>query len=816
MDSKHFVPHHRFCGDEETGMTSVIPQGLQRKIVRFSLIAIIALGLVQMGSGQILLSQPVTQMFKVFRAYDLFPNIPMPDVNKNPLGGSSFAPAGPMTPINPLEGESDRLLNIIQGGNRSYSSGDILTIVGQVKAIYKGYTFSAKRVRINRVTQVFILQDNAELVGAGAKVRAQEIIIDFKNQTYQAFAGKADLKPALVGGQLLSDAYLKGQSAHGSNRESFVTFGDITTCDLQKPHYDIRARSIDIRYGTRIIFRHLTVDLLGKPLISLPFLSLPLDNRTYQNLPVFGENSVEGYYEKTNYGIPLKGGGTLLTREDYMTRLGAGLGATYLYQNLKGLHQYAGDIGFYAVTGSKTLDLNADDAIGLGFGKFQFNGTVQNDDYLVAPQSKLINTRGLLTIPDRYGASSVGLTYNRNSSSGFASTQQSLSLTETQNFGTKYGVNANATYNDSSSSYTNSSGNNSVDNKSLNLSFTASDNLKSATAVFNYQRTVPIGTIQNFYTGTQSTPELTLQSDSSKLFGQKFGINYPFQVKASIGQYGDPNSGGEITRDFFSFNLNKQLEDRGNHNSLAIQSQFTQGLYSDNTAQYTMGLGLQYHHPLGKDTAVDLSYNYLHPEGFSPLGIDASGKLNLATFGFSVRPLSDLLFGIQTGYDAIQIEQHQTPWQIVSLRTEYNVGKWFLLRSLATYDPFAKSWANVRFDASYKPGATYVGLSARYDAINHVWGNLNGFVQALKWGRSKIDLLASFNGFSGRIESEQLNLTYDLHCAEAVLQVVNNQTGFQNGLQLAFFIRLKALPFGSIFGAGTRGQPIGLGTGVGY
>lgn len=792
-------------------MICVRSQGL-----RWGAVVLAGCSLTSVGLGQTAPAQAVTQMFKLFRAYDLFPIIPQIDTNKNPLESSTFANSGPIAPVNPLAGQEDRELHLIQGGNSSSFKDNILTIVGPVKGTFRGYTFSGKRVTINRITQVFILQDDAELIGSGATVRADEIIVDFVHQSYQAFASNADLKPSLVGGQLLDDAYTHGQSARGDSKESFVAFGDITTCDLQKPHYDIRARSIDIRYGRRITLRHVTVDLLGKKLFSLPFLSLPLDDRTYQNLPVFGQNPVEGYYMKTNYGIPLRGDNTLLTREDYMSKLGIGLGATYLYQNLKGLHQYAGDIGFYGVTGSRTLDITADDAIGLGFGKLQINGTYQNDDYLVAPQSKILNTRALLSVPDRYGVSSFGWNLSENASPGFQSNQQTFSLSESQNFGFKYGLNSNITYNDSSSNYTNGSGNNFVDNRSVNVGFTATDDLKEATASLNYQKTIPVGTIQNFFTGTQAAPELSLTSTSTKLFGREFGANYPFQVQASIGEYGDPNSGGDITRDYFAFNFNRQLQDHGNHNSLNITSQFAQGIYSDDTAQYKLGLGLAYTHPLGKDTNFNLSYNYLRPEGFTPLGIDSSGKLNLASMGLTIRPMSDLLFGVQTGYDAIQLEQHQTPWQVVSFRTEYNVGTWFLVRSLATYDPFVKSWANIRFDFSYKPGATFVGLSARYDAINHVWGSLNGFVQALKWGRAKIDLLAAFNGFSGRIQSEQINLVYDLHCAEAVLQVVNNQTGFQNGLSLAFFIRLKALPFGSIFGAGTRGQPIGLGTGIGY
>jgi len=90
------------------------------------------------------------------------------------------------------------------------------------------------------------------------------------------------------------------------------------------------------------------------------------------------------------------------------------------------------------------------------------------------------------------------------------------------------------------------------------------------------------------------------------------------------------------------------------------------------------------------------------------------------------------------------------------------------------------------------------------------------FLDGLKMGRTKLGAILNFNGFTGRFDSQQYSMTYDLHCAEAVMTVINQNTGFNPGTTYQFFIRLKALPFNSSFGTGSRGQALGTGTGIGY
>ena len=82
-----------------------------------------------------------------------------------------------------------------------------------------------------------------------------------------------------------------------------------------------------------------------------------------------------------------------------------------------------------------------------------------------------------------------------------------------------------------------------------------------------------------------------------------------------------------------------------------------------------------------------------------------------------------------------------------------------------------------------------------------------------KMGRTTLSTLLQFDGYTQRFDTQQYQVVYDLHCAEAVFSLLSQNTGFRPGNQFQFFIRLKAIPFDGNFGLGTRGQPVAANTG---
>jgi len=690
-------------------------------------------------------------------------------------------------------------LEIIRGDNYR-RDGDKVTLEGGVEFIYRGYRTLADRAEGDLGTEIFTLIGNVKVIGTDATiVEGTTVEIDYRNRTFRAIDSRAILPPAFFGNRAKAPVYTFGGTTSGTEKRVFGIDSRFTTCEYEQPHFDIESSSTDYRPGKRIIFRNARVQLFGHTIFSLPFLSIPLDSRRPKYLPEFGYSADEGYYVKARYGIPLRDGSVFDSRLDLMTRLGVGFGGDYAYQK----EAFSGTASLYKIIGkSDAIVLNNTHQQQFKWGTLGIDNSYQRDYYLTSPDSTLLSTRIQAGIPQ--GSANTNLTYNRYSSdfSGSRSVNQTFSVNDNRAIG-KFQTNFDITYQDNFNQYP---GSTDYSQKSIDFRARGTQDLKQANLAVEYTRTIPVGDTANFYSGGDKTPVVTLSSDAMRLFGPKASQSLGLRTNLSVGEFGDLQS-NRVQRYAFDVDVNKP--DRSDNRFKAdYQASFKQGLYSDDTAQYTVGGGLNLKYRLGTNTSANVRYQYLRPEGYSPVSIDRAGNYHLATTDISVRPQKYVLLAAQTGYDFNRAKTNNEAWQQLGLRAEFNPAGYFGMRALATYDTISKLWSSVRIDSTYIPGATFMSVGARYDGIRGAWSNLDLFLNSLKVGRTRFSASASYNGFTKQVDGYQVNAIYDLHEADAIITVSEFRTGFRPGREISFFIRLKAFPTDTLFGIGRQGQPL--------
>lgn len=753
------------------------------------------------GHAQVAVFGPTGSMIRSLQEHAQIPTL---DPNAPKADGDSAKLPDPQ--------DEDKSLQLVKSGPASFSDGDV-TIKGPVEFFFRGYHMFADDVVGNRNTAIFSLKGNVMLIGKDAVVSGDSITVDFNKKTYHATKSSEDVKPSLLKGSFLKDVYGKGQDIYGSSNEQQILFGDLTTCDLPNPHYDIAADNIIVRPGKRAIFRRAKIKLFGRTIIRIPYLVIPLDDRNYNNTPIVGQSPIEGYYIKYRYGVPLHGDNILFTHTDLMTKLGVGLGADYLYRS----RLSHGDLQVYTILGpGEMLKVSNDHNQRFNWGTLSLRTDFEKNNYLVNPGATTESVQALLAFPQRNNTV-TRLTINQSgsSSNGYSSNNESVSVSDTRRWTQKISTNVSLDYQENGTKYAGSTGANSQTNQTLNVRTNVTDDLDKATAELTYQKMVPIGSTQAISGANNQTPVVTLSSDARKLIGPDFAQNWPFHTSLSIGEFTDQTHGNQITRDYFDFGFTKIDKSQGAFHS-DVQGEFKQGMYSDGTAEYVLNFADTESYRISKQSSFNLRYNYLRPYGYSPLGIDFTGQTNTASADFSYKVIKSVSIGAQSGYDLLRLQQHLEAWQPVGARLEFQPADYFTFRAQSTYDTFVGAWSNVRLDLSYKPGATFLSMGGYYDGLRHTWSNASMFLDGLKMGRTKLGAILNFNGFTGRFDSQQYSMTYDLHCAEAVMTVINQNTGFNPGTTYQFFIRLKALPFNSSFGTGSRGQALGTGTGIGY
>lgn len=705
------------------------------------------------------------------------------------------------------QADNRNLIQIVgEPPSQTIRQGNHVRWIGGAHIRYRGYDVIADEVDGDTRTNIFTARGNVKVIGVDGVVRGEVVTVNFDDRTFQAESGNVELRPSFVQGRVLDDIYVKGVRAYGSEREVWGEEGAFTTCNLDHSHFEIEAARVNLRPYRRVILRNVRFKLFDKTLFKLPFMSVPLDESRERYTPDIGQSPDEGYYIKNYIGVPTSDPNDNLTaRVDYMTKLGSGLGGNLLYQRAL----MAGLFKAYAVLGNvDTLNLENDHRQRFGRSELRVKNTFERDNYLNSPNSTIWRSTNSLAL-----GQGTNLSYGRssNESSGFRSINEVYGLQDQRQLG---GMKTSAMFNYVNNSSAGFSGS-STRREELDVRLAAERNLKLATATLEYIRSIPIGETSGFLSSTERTPLLTLKSDAKRLFGEDFNRRLPFNTELSFGEFVAGRTGDRFGRTNFDLNFNRR-DNPQNRSTLTLNGRFRQGFYSDDTAQYVTGLNVAYRYGLGKDTSLNLRYSFLRGYGFSPLPIDRVGKTNFLSTDLSIRPFRTLLFGAGTGYDFLLEEREQVAWQTVGFRTEYTPARWLQFRTYSTYDPRAHSFSNVRMDFAYQPGATRLIGGVRWDAIRHTWANANLRVDGFKWGRLLVSSVLAYNGYLKKFEAQHYVFTYDLHCAEAVLEFIDNPVGFRSGRQILFFIRLKALPFDTPFGLGTRGQPIGGGTGRDY
>ncbi|MFQ3676969.1 MAG: hypothetical protein SNJ74_03395 [Fimbriimonadaceae bacterium] len=705
----------------------------------------------------------------------------------------------------PVSGRESDSLRVIRAGSIS-RAGDTVLLSGGAHLFYRGYDMFADEIEGNLATSVFTLKGSAKIIGAEAVVEGGRITVNTDARTFTSEGASAVLRPRLLEDRVLSDLFVRGGQTFGS--ESLILSRDsfFTTCDLERPHYHFDSRTTEVRPSKRVILRDVRIHVLERTIFRLPYVSIPLDDRRERYTPEVGQGDVEGYFVKNRFGVDVGPRRTLDTYLDYFSKLGVAYGGRLGWESTRA----EGFLRGYAITGqTDSLEFIGGYRQLFGNQLLLADANFQRRNFFNAPESTIFNSRLQYVVPQGPNQSRFSFTRNTNASPTFETTSQIFTVVDQRFFGPRTRLNSELGWVKSDSI---SQIGSDVTRQQVDLRFRGSQDIGTAIAELEYQRSIPVGETQNFRSGAERTPVLSLRSDSGRLFGSGTRWAWPFQAELSVGEFGEARLANRITRTSFDFQANRR--DPG-VSRLGFQSnlRFRQGIYSDDTAQYTIGLNSTFRWTFAPNSTLNLRHNYLRQEGFTPLAIDRSGRNHLLSADIGYQALRTLNLAAQTGYDLLGEQSLDSRWQRVGVRADWRPREWFQFRSLATYETSVQAWSNLRFDLGWQAGDTFVAAAARYDGIRQQWGSLNLYVEGLKYGRTKLSAILAYNGYLKRFEARHYSITYDLHCTEAILEILENNFGGQAGRQINFFIRIKAFPMDTNFGSGRRGQPIGIGTG---
>lgn len=717
-------------------------------------------------------------------------------------------------------------LVIERSGEQEFREG-VWTLKGGVKGRWGSRLFQGEGARVDTRLNTLEVTGEGLVNDGGEKIAGEMVRYDLTNRSFSFANGEVRLSPQRIGGGVRGPLFVKGADFRGTDLRYEIRGCGLTTCEHDHPHYELTAGYGDIVPGRQATLYDVRLRVLGRTWFRVPALTVPLTQGSDRFLPQVGQSPDEGYFVKARFGQPVGDGRTLDFLTDAMSKLGLGLGAAYAYFGAT-----EGAARLYGVFGrndSRVLSWNHRQR--LGGGTLNLDTLWQQSLYLNAPDTTVSSLRGLWSRTGAFGSTTVSAFRSGTQTAGFRSANQNLSVSDQRTWGgaaqprtgrearlaesleQKNAVRSRPTRTRPLTTRVdvnwfgseNVSGSTRSDSERLDLKLNAQRGFEGFDAEFAYERAIPISGGGRFLGGRDRTPFLGLTSDLQRLGLARGTLRSDLTL--SVAELTDPGQGRPITRWFFEGGAGDGLRG-GGRLSGSWSGRFRQGLYSDDTAQYVLSGDARLAYTWARGSSFEVTYRTLKSDGFTPLSLDRTGRTDQFSFGVRYQASRSLNWSVQSGYDVLNGWRGQVPWQTVSVLGEYERPD-VRARLTSTYDPFVGTWSFARLDMDGQWRGARFSAGIRYDARRSTWAGANVFLGGLRIGKTTVSTVLDYNGYTKRIESQQWQLAYDLHCVEAVLEVIDNRAGFRAGRTIGLFVRIKALPSGDPFGIGRRGQSVG-------
>ncbi|MCX7925781.1 MAG: hypothetical protein N2554_08235 [Fimbriimonadales bacterium] len=685
-----------------------------------------------------------------------------------------------------------------QGALRYESASD--TVQGEaIAARWREYLLEGTRFRGAPRKAEYRFWDGVRLTSENLLAQGRELTLFARERRWTLLDGRAELKPAFTQNRLLDSLYLQGARLEGVENRVHAEQCTATTCGLEHPHFHWSAATLDATAGDRAVLRDVRLRILGRTVLSIPYVAVPLREGDVSPLPDAGFTEEEGFYLRYAVAYLLAQGALGNARFDLMQKRGLGLN---LQQN------YArGDLNLYLL---RDLRQRADSITGrwqhgqnLGAIQTRWNAEYRRNSYQLFSENTAWNLRTDWSLPTRTGQSRLSLAESRNRTGAFENANRTLSIGDTRLHG-RLQSNLSGEYLEFENAFSGTRTGNRQWNLRANLRY---DLEREMNLQFDFERFIPVGEATVFG-GLERLPELSFSASARSL-----GLPLPeSQLRLSVGRFVEGFQ-SRIARERYAFEWQGRSGDFTRNVAPRPATfwsyRFRQSFYSDETAQYLLQSILEQQLPLGRRSSLNLRWNYLRPYGYSPLGLDRTGVYNLLNGELRWLVGGGWSLAAQSSYDLLAADKGRDPWSLLNVNLEFQPAEWLRWRTQLSYDPNRERWRSLQTDLQWRFGDSRLALAARYDPERARWGSLFLRVDALKWGRSRISFLTQYNGYLNRFEARQALWVYDLHCAELEIRYIDNPFGFRRDTGLQVFIRLKALPSFSRYGYGQLGQPAG-------
>jgi LPS-assembly protein len=201
--------------------------------------------------------------------------------------------------ISPVYGEEEEPLFLESADKFEYlkiksEGSEVISVEGKVRLRYKEMKLSAEKMEINLKTKDLFAQGDVSYIKGKEKIYGEKM-------TYNLDTERGVFEKTRA---VLEEVFHKSKRVEKlSEKEIRMERGSLTTCDLENPHYYLRARKIFVYLEDKLVAKHVFFYVRKIPLFYLPVYIVSLKEDVVSRFaPQVGYSKEEGWFVKTVYG----------------------------------------------------------------------------------------------------------------------------------------------------------------------------------------------------------------------------------------------------------------------------------------------------------------------------------------------------------------------------------------------------------------------------------------------------------------------------------------------------------------------------------
>ena len=212
---------------------------------------------------------------------------------------------------------------IVDGDKVEYFETDGTIIAdGNVSITYGDTLLTCNRIEVNTRTRQAVCEGNVRIVQTDGILEGERIRYDFAQERGEIIGGEVKAFPWFASA---------AESAKVGENEYLLKQGHFTTCDLDEPHYKLKAKQIQIFPNDKIIAKNVVAYIGKVPVFWVPYYYHPIVQSRAKVQFIPGVTGDWGFFLLSAWRSYIKGNTKVDVLVDYRTRKGFAAGADLYY-----------------------------------------------------------------------------------------------------------------------------------------------------------------------------------------------------------------------------------------------------------------------------------------------------------------------------------------------------------------------------------------------------------------------------------------------------------------------------------------------------